>query len=171
MKKKQKKSHTTKHTCPCVSCFSLYINPGPITKSILQQYDDELDNPYFRRKPTSFLAGSGGAGGGGGPAMVTGSSATLPGTGIGAGAGGDSRRCTWMPMDDDAVRIEGPRLYRCPAHSDLPPAPPPPPPPNIGLIDGIAGGPPRAVLEVNRNIMQTNLESPSQRLGTVKLQL
>lgn len=87
--------------------FCRYINPGPITKSILQQYDDELDNPYFRRKPTSFLAGSGG--GGGGPAMVTGSSATLPGTGIGAGAGGDSRRCTWMPMDDDAVRIEGPR--------------------------------------------------------------
>lgn len=79
-----------------------YMNTGPITKSILQQYDDELDNPYFRRKPTSFLAGSGGAAGaGGGGAMVTGSSATLP--------AGDMRRCTWMPMDDDAVRIEGPR--------------------------------------------------------------
>ncbi|XP_058815327.1 uncharacterized protein LOC131678908 isoform X7 [Topomyia yanbarensis] len=178
--------------------YPRYIQPGPITKSILQQYDDELDNPYFRRKPTSFLAGSGG---GGGP-MVTGSSATLP--------AGDTRRCTWMPMDDDAVRIEGPRtchrqqiqqqqqqqqpsevdhshspspigpnlpfivgspllaypsanaaaylshstehltgLYRCPAHTDLPPVPSPPPPPppaaiaNIGLIDGVAGGPPR----------------------------
>ncbi|XP_062548380.1 uncharacterized protein LOC134213383 isoform X2 [Armigeres subalbatus] len=113
--------------------YPRYINPGPITKSILQQYDDELDNPYFRRKPTSFLAGSaGGAGTGTGGAMVTGSSATLP--------AGDVRRCTWMPMDDEAVRIEGPRLYRCPAHTDLPP---PPPPPNVGLIDGIAGGPPR----------------------------
>ncbi|XP_062705676.1 uncharacterized protein LOC109409200 isoform X4 [Aedes albopictus] len=215
--------------------YPRYMNTGPITKSILQQYDDELDNPYFRRKPTSFLAGSGGAAGaGGGGAMVTGSSATLP--------AGDMRRCTWMPMDDDAVRIEGPRLslaiptvsvlpflspqpapnsyhrqqqqqqqqqsppyhrrlhcstsaidldrpspsgsmpsspfvldasclpvppppafssppeptanlshstehltglYRCPAHTDLPPAPPPPPPPNVGLIDGVAGGPPR----------------------------
>ncbi|XP_021703131.1 uncharacterized protein LOC5571525 isoform X4 [Aedes aegypti] len=113
--------------------YPRYINPGPITKSILQQYDDELDNPYFRRKPTSFLAGSGGGTGAGpGGAMVTGSSATLP--------AGDVRRCTWMPMDDDAVRIEGPRLYRCPAHTELPP---PPPPPNVGLIDGIAGGPPR----------------------------
>ncbi|XP_053692634.1 uncharacterized protein LOC128741083 [Sabethes cyaneus] len=112
--------------------YPRYIQPGPITKSILQQYDDELDNPYFRRKPTSFLAGSAGSGVG---SMVTGSSVTLP--------AGDVRRCTWMPLDDDAVRIEGPRLYRCPAHTDLPPAPPPPPPPNIGLIDGMAGGPPR----------------------------
>lgn len=39
----------------------------------------------------------------------------------------------------------GCRLYRCPAHTDLPPAPPPPPPPNVGLIDGVAGGPPRFV--------------------------
>ncbi|XP_055549593.1 uncharacterized protein LOC129732609 isoform X7 [Wyeomyia smithii] len=170
--------------------YPRYIQPGPITKSILQQYDDELDNPYFRRKPTSFLAGSGGTG------MVTGSSVTLP--------AGDVRRCTWMPLDDDAVRIEGPRLqrqqdlqqqqqqqqlhqqsqvdfspspsslsasspfiitdspqltfplnylshsseqlsglYRCLAHTELPPAPTPPPPPNIGLIDGMAGGPPR----------------------------
>ncbi|XP_058453140.1 uncharacterized protein LOC131431442 isoform X3 [Malaya genurostris] len=183
--------------------YPRYIQPGPITKSILQQYDDELDNPYFRRKPTSFLAGSGGGSG----SMVTGSSATLP--------TGDTRRSTWMPMDDDAVRIEGPRicnqqqlqqqqqqqhptevdhshspssigpnspfivgsplltypsanetaylshstehltgLYRCPAHTDQPPVPttpppPPPPPPqaaaavNIGLIDSMAGGPPR----------------------------
>ncbi|XP_055592314.1 uncharacterized protein LOC129744023 isoform X10 [Uranotaenia lowii] len=234
--------------------YPRHIHAGPITKSILQQYDDELDNPYFRRKPTSFLAGPAG----GGPALVTGSSATLP--------AGDIRRCTWMPpMDDEVgVQMEGPSnrscwlslppvaispflspqlrpshhhshqqlqqlqhhqqqqklahnhlqqhlhqnhhralqpcpsaatsvsssadldlplippppppsarspaedratspfvvgtplasasaraaaylslsteqlpgLYRCPAHSDLPPAPPPPPPPNVGLIDG-----------------------------------
>ncbi|XP_055639794.1 uncharacterized protein LOC129777510 isoform X8 [Toxorhynchites rutilus septentrionalis] len=94
--------------------YPRYIHPGPISKSILQQYDDELDNPYFRRKPTSFLAGSGGSSGGGGIGgpMVTGSSATLP--------SGETRRCTWMPMDDEAVRMEGPSYSLCPLAISVP---------------------------------------------------
>lgn len=45
-------------------------------------------------------------------------------------------------------------LYRCPAHNDL--LPPPPPPPNVGLIDGIPGGPPRFV---QRRIRTMNIFS------------
>ncbi|XP_049283063.1 uncharacterized protein LOC125763711 isoform X1 [Anopheles funestus] len=126
--------------------YPRYINSGPIAKSILQQYDDDMESSYFRRKPTSFLSNSGNTGatgggghpggGGGGTGLIIGSSATLP-------AAGDSKRYggSWLPAEDEAVRLEGPSLYRCPAHNDL--LPPPPPPPNIGLIDGIPGGPPR----------------------------
>lgn len=43
------------------------------------QYDEDLDSSYFRRRPTSFLSG------------------------------GDAKRYTWMPADEEGVRLEGPR--------------------------------------------------------------
>ncbi|XP_052864592.1 uncharacterized protein LOC128271190 [Anopheles cruzii] len=122
--------------------YPRYINTGPIAKSILQQYDDDMESSYFRRKPTSFLSNSssvtsGGGGGGptsGGTGLIIGSSATLP--------GGDGKRYggSWLPAEDEAVRLEGPSFYRCPAHHDLPP---PPPPPSVALIDALPGGQPR----------------------------
>ncbi|XP_058056525.1 uncharacterized protein LOC131207907 [Anopheles bellator] len=120
--------------------YPRYINTGPIAKSILQQYDDDMESSYFRRKPTSFLSNSSAtSGGGGGPTsggtgLIIGSSATLP--------GGDSKRYggSWLPAEDEAVRLEGPSFYRCPAHHDLPP---PPPPPSVALIDALPGGQPR----------------------------
>uniref|UniRef100_A0A182LSM9 Uncharacterized protein n=1 Tax=Anopheles culicifacies TaxID=139723 RepID=A0A182LSM9_9DIPT len=96
--------------------YGQYINSGPIAKSILQQYDDDMESSYFRRKPTSFLSNSGnagptgggggpggGGGGGGGTGLIIGSSATLP-------AAGDSKRYggSWLPAEDEAVRLEGP---------------------------------------------------------------
>ncbi|KFB45130.1 hypothetical protein ZHAS_00013152 [Anopheles sinensis] len=94
--------------------MQVYINSsGPITKSILQQYDDDVESSYFRRKPTSFLSNSSGASGGGGgggtgpgsggAGLIIGSSATLP--------AGDSKRYggSWLPAEDEAVRLEGPR--------------------------------------------------------------
>uniref|UniRef100_A0A182NFE3 Uncharacterized protein n=1 Tax=Anopheles dirus TaxID=7168 RepID=A0A182NFE3_9DIPT len=92
--------------------YPRYINSGPIAKSILQQYDDDMESSYFRRKPTSFLSnsgtaggvgGGGGGGGAGGAGLIIGSSATLP--------AGDSKRYggSWLPAEDEAVRLEGPR--------------------------------------------------------------
>lgn len=43
------------------------------------QYDDDLENSYFRRRPTSFLCS------------------------------GDPKRYTWLAADEDGVRLEGPR--------------------------------------------------------------
>lgn len=45
----------------------------------LIQYDDDLESSYFRRRPASFINS------------------------------GDAKRYTWMPADEDAVRLEGPR--------------------------------------------------------------
>lgn len=52
------------------------------------QYDEDLDSSYFRRRPTSILSTSS-------------SSAQV-----------DAKRYTWMPADEEAVRLEGPR-YVC----------------------------------------------------------
>jgi hypothetical protein len=57
-----------------------YAQPGFASKSFLQQYDDDLDSSYFRRKPTSFLSSN-----------------------------AEAKRYTWLPADEDGVRLEGPR--------------------------------------------------------------
>lgn len=44
------------------------------------QYDEDIESSYFRRRPTSFVSGS------------------------------DAKRYTWMAADEEAVRLEGPRL-------------------------------------------------------------
>lgn len=64
--------------------FLLYRYPGAVGHTQQQhdqhvQYDEDLDSSYFRRRPTSFLSG------------------------------GDAKRYTWMPADEEGVRLEGPR--------------------------------------------------------------
>lgn len=56
-----------------------YLQPRPASNDLLT-YEEDLDSSYFRRKPTSFLSGS-----------------------------NDAKRYTWMPSDDESVRLEGPR--------------------------------------------------------------
>ncbi|XP_055684910.1 uncharacterized protein LOC129791033 isoform X2 [Lutzomyia longipalpis] len=119
--------------------YPRYPPPGPVPHDILL-YDEDLENSYFRRRPTSFLTG------------------------------GDPKRYTWMPADEEAVRLEGPRpicpeddfmrgpyvvgsyppktepmylsqstehlarMYHCPSHIGIPPPPPPPIVPTDGAI-------------------------------------
>ncbi|KAJ6649058.1 DOPA 4,5-dioxygenase [Pseudolycoriella hygida] len=116
-----------------------FTSQYPNQSNDLIQYDDDLESSYFRRRPTSCLNT------------------------------GDAKRYTWMPADEEAVRLEGPRSI-CPDEYDdrgpyvvgsYPPRsylsqssehlarvyrcpahvglPPPPPPPV--LADGITNAP------------------------------
>lgn len=59
--------------------YSRYPQPGGPNSNEFVQYDEDTESSYFRRRPTSFLTTA------------------------------DPKRYTWMPADEEAVRLEGPR--------------------------------------------------------------
>lgn len=84
--------------------------PPPGSTSEYFMHEDDTENSYFRRKPTSFVNNNNTGGRAPGvPLNRTGSSGMMPGPTI------DQKRYTWLSLadDEDSVRLEGPRSI-CP---------------------------------------------------------